>query len=128
MFSFLLEEGGNGAWTWVIMGALIVGMMLMSIIPNKRRQKKMQEMMSQIGIGSKVRTIGGFIGTIVYVDQPNNRYTINIAPDGEQAVNVVILQGAIASRLDPNAAAQPAPVTQNSNSTSIDKKDENTKF
>jgi len=46
----------------VILGGLFYVLLIM---PQRRRQRKMEEMRSGIGVGDEVRTIGGILGTIV---------------------------------------------------------------
>lgn len=54
--------------TWVVFGLLIVGMVLLMIIPQRKQKKKAAEMMSKLAIGSIVTTIGGIIGEVVELD------------------------------------------------------------
>lgn len=65
-------DGANGngsSWlVWVIGGVLIVAMILMMIIPQRRQKKRNEEMMSKLGIGSIVTTIGGIVGEVVEMD------------------------------------------------------------
>ncbi|MCH5151099.1 MAG: preprotein translocase subunit YajC [Clostridiales bacterium] len=71
------EDGGDGgntgsgfpSWAmYVIFGVLIVGMVLLMIIPQRRQKKKAQEMMAQLAVGSIVTTIGGIVGEVVELD------------------------------------------------------------
>ena len=39
---------GNNWYIWVILGVLLVFMILMSVIPNRKRQKKAQEMSGRL--------------------------------------------------------------------------------
>lgn len=70
------ESGGgetpasNNGWImWVVAGALIVGMILMMIIPQRKQKKRQEEMMSKLGLGSIVTTIGGIVGEVVELDE-----------------------------------------------------------
>lgn len=66
------QNNGSGSnWIiWVIFGVMIVGMILLTVIPNKRRQKEYQKMQNEIRVGTKIMTIGRMVGTItkVYTD------------------------------------------------------------
>ena len=53
---------------WVIGGVLIVGMILMMVIPQRKQKKRNEEMMSKLGLGSIVTTIGGIVGEVVELD------------------------------------------------------------
>ena len=61
-------EGKTGWITWVILGVLLVGMVLLMIIPQRRQKKRAQEMMSKLAIGSVVTTIGGIVGEVIELD------------------------------------------------------------
>lgn len=62
--------GGNNSWvTWVILGVLLVGMVLLMIIPQRRQKKRAEEMMSKLAVGSIVTTIGGIVGEVVEMDE-----------------------------------------------------------
>ena len=65
------EETANnsGSWvTWVILGALLVGMVLLMIIPQRKQKKRAAEMLSRLAIGSVVTTIGGIVGEVIEMD------------------------------------------------------------
>ncbi|MFA5450336.1 MAG: preprotein translocase subunit YajC [Clostridia bacterium] len=83
---------------WIIFGALFVLMIVMTIIPQRKQKKKMQEMMSSLSIGDKIMTIGGFIGTIVDINTENDRFTINVGTE-EEPVKVVVLKNAIRNKI-----------------------------
>lgn len=60
---------GSMNWvTWVIFGVLIVGMILMMIIPQRKAKKRQEEMMSKLGVGSVITSIGGIVGKVVQLD------------------------------------------------------------
>ena len=63
------DEAPKNSWiTWVILGVLLVGMVLLMIIPQRRQKKKAEEMMSKLAVGSIVTTIGGIVGEVVEMD------------------------------------------------------------
>lgn len=70
LLNFFEEEGANNSgWlTWVILGVLLVGMVLLMIIPQKRQKKRAEEMMSKLAVGSIVTTIGGIVGEVIEMD------------------------------------------------------------
>lgn len=76
--SLLLEDAaapaGNGWSQYVLLGVLVVffvGMMIFSSRSQKKRQKKVKDMIDALKVGDKIKTIGGFIGTIVEVCDDN---------------------------------------------------------
>lgn len=58
----------NSWVTWVIFGVLIVGVILMMVLPQRKQKKRAEEMMSRLAIGSIVTTIGGIVGEVVELD------------------------------------------------------------
>lgn len=62
-------------WTsYIFLGILVVffiGMMIFSSRSQKKRQQKVQDMINALKVGDSVKTIGGFIGTIVEVCDDN---------------------------------------------------------
>ena len=87
--------------TWLmptILGVFFVLMIVMTIVPQRKQKKKMQEMMNSIQIGDKIMTIGGFVGTIVEYDAATENYVINVGtPDNP--TNVTIVKNAIRSKM-----------------------------
>lgn len=71
LLNFFEGEDANpsGSWiTWVILGVLLVGMILLMIIPQRRQKKRAEEMMSKLAVGSIVTTIGGIVGEVIELD------------------------------------------------------------
>lgn len=65
-------NNNNTGWImWVILGVLLVGMVLMMVIPNRRQRKRAEEMMAKLAVGSLVTTIGGIVGVVVQMDESN---------------------------------------------------------
>jgi len=99
MFNLLAETTTGTSWyMYVGFGVLIIGMLAMTIIPQRKQKKKMEQMMSSIGVGDKIMTIGGFVGTIVEFNEESGRYTVNVGSE-EAPVNVVLIKNAIRSKL-----------------------------
>lgn len=99
----LLAEDGNGGGLFggssvvmiIVLVVLMVVMFAASIIPQKKRQKKAQEMMNSISVGTKVKTIGGFVGEVKKVDNTAGTFTLDISANGDGSMLVVIDKSAI---------------------------------
>ena len=63
---------------------LFVAMYVFVYIPNKKKQKKMQEMHNSIKPGDKIVTMGGIVGRVV---ERNDNY-ITICIDEDKQVNM----------------------------------------
>ncbi len=69
---------------------LIVVMLLVMVIPQRRRDKKVKDMLSSLKQGDRVRTIGGIYGTISSVK--DDVIVLSVGPD---KVKLVFARGAI---------------------------------
>ncbi len=78
----------NGGMLIILMIALFAVM----IIPQRKREKKIKDMLANLKPGDRVRTIGGIYGTITAIKA--HVVTISVGPD---KVRLVFIRGAIAS-------------------------------
>lgn len=79
MFNFLLaDETANSAstsgswWIYVVLIVLVVAMLVLPSITNRRRMKEYNQMLDQLRVGDEVRTIGGIIGRVTKINNKNN--------------------------------------------------------
>ena len=84
--------GGLGSWTLIIMLVLMVGLFLVMSIPQRKREKKVKEMLAGIKPGDRVRTIGGIYGTVTSIK--DDVVTLSVGPD---KARLVFARGAIAT-------------------------------
>lgn len=70
---------------------LMVAMFAIMIIPQRRRNKKIKEMLASLKPGTRVRTIGGIYGTISSIK--DETVVLMVGPD---KVKLVFARGAIA--------------------------------
>jgi len=82
--------GGLGALTLPLL--FFVALYVLMIVPNQRKQKKWQEMLSHIKSGDRVTTNGGIRGTVLTVK--DDSVVLRIQPDG---VKLEFVKQAIAS-------------------------------
>lgn len=73
-------EGGS-PWTtvfFIVIAVLFLGMMVWSSFNNRKRDKKAQDMLSNVGPGDEIKTVGGLIGTIIEVVNvgPTDKYMV----------------------------------------------------
>ena len=78
----------NGGMLIILMIALFAVM----IIPQRKRENKIKDMLANLKPGDRVRTIGGIYGTITAIK--DDVVTISVGPD---KVRLVFIRGAIAS-------------------------------
>ena len=109
----------NGWIMWVIAGVLIVAMVLMMILPQRKQKKSQQEMMSKLGVGSIVTTIGGIVGEVVELD---DKHIWLVTGSGENKCSMQFLRQAIHS-IEP-APGSPEAVAEQEAKSEADEVDE----
>ena len=106
--STLLAASGMPEWVmYVIIGVVLVGMIVLTIIPQKKRQKQQQEMMNSLVVGTKIMTIGRLVGKIVQINGDNTLH-VNVGTE-ENPTIIVIDRNAVGLVLE-NIAPPAAPV------------------
>ena len=85
-------EAGTGQSIMSIapMILIMIALMAIMIIPQRKRDKKVKEMLASIRPGDRVRTIGGIYGTITSVK--DDYVVIQVGPD---KIHLVFARGAI---------------------------------
>lgn len=61
--NFFTEYG-----TLLLLGAMMVGLILLTVIPQRKQRKKVEQMLDAMKAGDHVRTVGGFYGVIESID------------------------------------------------------------
>ena len=92
---YLLQFGGSGSGFGgfsLLLPVLLIGMVLMTAIPNQRKQKKWNQMLSELKSGDRVSTTGGIRGTIVSLK--DDSVIVRVQPDG---IKLEFVKSAIAS-------------------------------
>ena len=74
-------------------------MIVMTIIPQKKRKKEYQDLMNNLSVGDKVMTIGRLIGKIYAIDDDSKQVTLNVGTDESETL-IVIDKNAIATVID----------------------------
>lgn len=106
--STLLAASDFPEWVmYVIIGVVLVGMIVLTIIPQKKRQKQQQEMMNSLVVGTKIMTIGRLVGKIVQINGDNTLH-VNVGTE-ENPTIIVIDRNAVGLVLE-NIAPPAAPV------------------
>lgn len=95
----------------IVLGVLMVLMVVMSIVPQKKRQKKAQEMMSSIKVGTAIKTIGGFVGVITQINNNDNTFIVDISANADGSNMVKIDKSAVYTVLSPVVDNGNAPIS-----------------
>jgi preprotein translocase subunit YajC len=89
---FLLQSVGGFSGLGLLLPVLLIGMVLMTAIPNQRKQKKWNQMLASLKTGDRVTTTGGLRGQILSLR--DDVVTVRVAPDN---IKLEFLKSAIAS-------------------------------
>lgn len=93
MTGFIAASNNAGSWIMiVVLLVLFVGMMAISIIPQKKKQKEYQEMQNAIKVGTRIMTIGRLVGTVVAINT-DNTIEVDIGAKGSPVVIVINREG-----------------------------------
>lgn len=97
----LLQTGGASSWIGIAPLILIFGVFyLLLILPQQRRQKKWQAMLSELKTGDKVVTSGGLRGTIVALK--DDSLHLRVPPDN---LRIEVTRSSIVSLTKPDEPA-----------------------
>jgi preprotein translocase subunit YajC len=89
---FLFQSASGFGSLGLLLPVLLIGMVLMTTIPNQRKQKKWNAMLGSLKSGDRVTTTGGLRGTIISLR--DDVLILRLAPDN---IKLEILKSAIAS-------------------------------
>ena len=93
MFALFLFQSGLGFGNLgLLLPVLLIGMVLMTTIPNQRKQKKWAAMLESLKSGDRVTTTGGLRGIILNLR--DDVVVLRVAPDN---IKLEILKSAISS-------------------------------
>ena len=85
-------------------------MIVLTIIPQKKRQKEQKAMMDSITVGTKIMTIGRMVGKITQVNA-DNTLIVNVGTENSPTY-IVIDRQAVGLVLEAVPVAAPAPVAE----------------
>lgn len=89
--ALLLQQSGSAFYSLAPIALMIGIFYLLVIMPARKRQKRLQEMLANLVSGDRVVTNGGLRGTVVGLSEA--RVTLRIPPDGiklEFARNAIV--------------------------------------
>lgn len=71
------QAGEGGGWTILIMYALLfVGMYFLLFAPQRKRQKELEKLQTELAVGDKVLAAGGIYGRVVSIK--DDRITLEL--------------------------------------------------
>lgn len=92
MFYNFLDEGatssGNSTLITIVFVVIIVamiGLLIWQTISGKKKQKEAQNMLNQLKIGDRVKTIGGVCGFVVEINDAENTFVLETGTDDNKS-------------------------------------------
>ena len=74
--NFLANLDTGSIIIMVVLVVAIIGLFIWSSWSNKKKQKQAQEMLNELRVGDKVKTIGGICGYIVEINNNENTFVL----------------------------------------------------
>ena len=114
LFNLLAEEGGKGfnlqtLIPIIIIVVLLVAFFVWSFISQRKKQKNFNETIAAVRPGSKVKTIGGIVGTVVEVDDEEGTFVLRT---GDSAGNESYMKFDKQAIYQTDAKPEPKPETE----------------
>lgn len=119
MFNLLLEATpeagaglGNQWWIYLILIGMVIVMLVVPSISNRKRAKEYNDMVNAIGVGDTVRTVGGIIGRIVKVSEKDGYKTFILETGAKNSkttmeFDIASIYTVLNSKNKPAAVAEP---------------------
>ncbi|HAE89238.1 MAG TPA: preprotein translocase subunit YajC [Clostridiales bacterium] len=126
MISSILAADASSIVMIVVLLVLFVGMMLISIIPQKKKQKEYEAMQSAIKVGTRIMTIGRLVGTVVAINT-DNTIEVDIGTKGNPVIILINREG-IGLNLDAQQVAPDSKGDIKANSSEGDVDAEETSY
>ncbi len=87
------QEPGNPYSFLIIMGLMFAAMWFLLIAPQRKKQKELQTMISQLKTGDEVLTSGGIYGVISNVKE--DRFVLRVSDSAKIEINKNFIQSVI---------------------------------
>lgn len=75
----------NSWWIYIVLIGLILVMLVLPMITNRKRTKEYNNMLDNIRVGDTIRTVGGIIGRITKINDKDGYKTIIIETGAKNA-------------------------------------------
>jgi preprotein translocase subunit YajC len=110
---------GTQTIMYIVIGVVLVLMIALSIIPQRKRKKQQEEMMNNLVVGTKIMTIGRMVGKIAQVNA-DNTLVVNVGTEDSPTL-IVIDRNAVGLVLEKVAAPEaPAALAAETTETIVE--------
>ena len=70
---------------FIVIIVAMIGLLVWQTISGKKKQKEAQEMLNQLKIGDRVKTIGGVCGFVAEINNAENTFVLETGLDGNKS-------------------------------------------
>lgn len=76
---------GTSWWIYVVLIVLVIAMLVIPAITNKRRMKEYDQMINNVHVGDTIRTIGGVVGRVTKITEKDGQRTFILETGAKNA-------------------------------------------
>lgn len=108
------QKTGTNWGSLIIMGVLIVaiiGLFVWQTVSGKKKQKEAQNMVNQLKIGDRVKTIGGICGFVAQINDAENTFVLETGLEENKSF-IKFDKGAIYQTAPAQGSANVEPTTE----------------
>ena len=95
----------------IVLLVAIVGLFIWSSRSNKKRQQQAQDMVNNLKVGDRVKTIGGVCGFVAEINNAENTFVLRTGMEGKESF-VKFDKGAIYQTAPAQGSANPEPTAE----------------
>ena len=118
--AMMANGNGDGITLIIIMAVFLVLILVTSYLPQKKRQKQMMDMLSNLTVGNEIVTIGGMVGKISAIEE-SGLLIINVGTE-ESPTYIKVDKVAIHSVAKKAKVAESAVVEEKEEATQTEEK------
>ena len=118
--AMMANGNGDGITLIIIMAVFLVLILVTSYLPQKKRQKQMMDMLSNLTVGNEIVTIGGMVGKISAIEE-SGLLIINVGTE-ESPTYIKVDKVAIHSVAKKSEVAESAVVEEKEEATQTEEK------
>lgn len=121
-----VANNGSSIWIYVVLIVMVVLMLVLPSITNKRRMKEYNQMLDQLRVGDEVRTIGGVVGRVTKINTKGELKTFVLETGAKNSKTTMEFDMAAVGTVLKSTYVDPA-LTKEKKEEKVEEKTEETK-